>query len=113
MGDEEKKPPKKPYETPIATQLTREQAKLKLMGRAMMGSEEAKELLDVLFAQENPHPEKRPYEKPTATRLTREQARMRLMGQAMIGSRAAKELLEILFKEENQVNDDMEDKKSA
>ena len=113
MGDEEKKPPKKPYEKPTATKLTREQAKLKLMGHAMMGSEEAKELLDILFQQENPHSTKQPYEKPTVTELTREQARMKLMGQAMMGSRGAKELLEILFKEENRDNDDVESKKSA
>jgi hypothetical protein len=49
MANEENRPPKKPYEKPTATKLTREQAKLKLMGHAMMGSKEAKELLDMSF----------------------------------------------------------------
>jgi hypothetical protein len=52
MAEEEKKPAKQPYEKPTATQITREQAKLKLMGHAMMGDEQAKELLDILFGQE-------------------------------------------------------------
>jgi hypothetical protein len=113
MSDEQTSKQKKPYEKPTVTKLTREQAKLKLMGHAMMGSEGAKELLDILFQQENTHSKKQPYEKPTVTELTREQAKMKLMGQAMTGSREAKELLEILLKEENQNNNDMESKKSA
>lgn len=52
MGNEESKPQKKPYEKPTATKITREQAKLKLMGHAMMGDKQAKELLDLLFEDE-------------------------------------------------------------
>jgi hypothetical protein len=112
MDSEEKRPPKKPYDKPTATKLTREQAKLKLIGSAMMGNREATELLVFLFQQDKEQTEKQPYEKPTVTALTREQARMKLMGEAMMGSRTAKELLEILFKED-QNNENTENKKSA
>jgi hypothetical protein len=39
---------------PTVAQLTREQARMKLMGHAMMGSKEAKELLDLLFEYKKP-----------------------------------------------------------
>ena len=35
----------------MVTRLTREQATLKIMGHAMMGNAEAKELLEVLFEE--------------------------------------------------------------
>jgi hypothetical protein len=58
MGNEDNKSEKKPYEKPTATKLTRAQTKFKLMREAMMGSEEAKELLDTLFdnAQQTNNP---------------------------------------------------------
>jgi hypothetical protein len=56
MGNEENKPQKKPYEKPTATKLTQEQARLKLMNCAMMGSKEAKELLDLLFENTKQNP---------------------------------------------------------
>jgi hypothetical protein len=40
------------YEKPTVTKLTREQAMLKVMGYAMMGSRTAKELLELLFEAE-------------------------------------------------------------
>jgi hypothetical protein len=40
------------YEKPTVTKLTREQAMLKVMGYAIMGSRTAKELLDLLFEAE-------------------------------------------------------------
>jgi ribose 5-phosphate isomerase RpiB len=113
MANEESKPPKKPYEKPTATELTREQAKLKLMGYAMMGDEQAKELLDILFQQENLQREKQPYERPTATELTREQAKLKLMGHAMMGSKQAKELLDMFFDNKKQSKTESEHKKSA
>jgi ribose 5-phosphate isomerase RpiB len=113
MGNEEGKPQKKPYERPTATKLTREQAKLKLMGYAMMGDKQAKELLDILFQQENPQTEKRPYERPTATELTREQAKLKLMGQAIMGSKEAKDLLDMFFENKKQNQNGTEQKKSA
>ncbi len=118
MGAEENKQQKKPYEKPTVTRLTGEQAKLKLMGYAMIGNENAKALLDILFQRENEQSQKQQYEKPTATKLTREQARMKLMGQVMMGNKEARELLDILFEEENQheedqENDDTGGKKSA
>ena len=39
---------RKPYEKPTITQLTREQAKLKLIGHTMAGNQGAKELLQLL-----------------------------------------------------------------
>lgn len=113
MGNDESRPPKKPYEKPTVTKLTREQAKLKLMGCAMMGDDQAKELLEILFHHETPEQKKQPYEKPTMTEMTREQAQLKLMGQAMMGSEEAKELLEMFFGNKKQKNDDTEHKKSA
>lgn len=52
MANEGSRPQKKPYEQPTVTKLTREEAKLKLMERARMGDEQAKELLDILFGEE-------------------------------------------------------------
>ena len=50
-----KKPPvgrmRKPYGKPTATKLTHEQAKLKLLGAAIMGDEGAKDLLGLVFAE--------------------------------------------------------------
>ncbi len=112
MLNEEDRPEKKTYEKPTVTELTREQAKLKLMGHAMMGNENAKELLDILFEREQQQSPRQPYEKPTATELTREQARLRLMGHAMMGSTEAKELLDMLF-ERKQNKNETEQKKSA
>jgi hypothetical protein len=83
------------------------------MGYAMMGEEQAKELLDILFQQENLQREKQPYEKPTATELTREQAKLKLMGHAMMGSKEAKELLGMFFDNKKQSQTESEHKKSA
>jgi len=44
----------KPYEKPTATKLNPEQARLKLLGAATMGDEGAKELLEMLFPEEQP-----------------------------------------------------------
>lgn len=63
MGNEEKPPQKKPYETPTVTELNREQARLKLMGHAMMGSKEAEELLELFFENEKQENEKQENEK--------------------------------------------------
>ena len=49
---DENRRPKTAYEKPTATILTGEQAKLKLMGHAMMGDEGAKELLERVFQEE-------------------------------------------------------------
>lgn len=51
MQEDKRKAAKKPYEGPMVTRLTREQATLKIMGHAMMGNAEAKELLEVLFEE--------------------------------------------------------------
>jgi hypothetical protein len=51
--NEENSLQKEPYEKPTATKLTREQAKLKLMGHAVMGDEGAKELLERIFQEES------------------------------------------------------------
>jgi hypothetical protein len=58
MGNKDNKSEKKPYQKPTATKLTRAQTKFKLMREAMMGSEDAKELLDTLFdnAQQTNNP---------------------------------------------------------
>jgi hypothetical protein len=111
MGNEENKSQKQPYEKPTATKLTREQAKLKLMGYVMMGNGQAKELLEILFQQETF--EKQPYEKPTATQLTREQARLKLIGHAMMGSKEALKLLDTLFENKKRDNNDTKHKQSA
>ncbi len=114
MAEEESKQHKKrPYDKPTATQLTREQAKLKLMRHAMVGSKDAKTFLDILFQQESPTTKKQPYDKPRATRLTREEARMRLTKQALTGNKDATQLLDMLFDNENKDNDGEEEKKSA
>ena len=42
---------RKPYVKPTATQLTREQAKLKLLGHATVGDQGAKELLEMMFPE--------------------------------------------------------------
>ncbi len=55
MGDGKKKEQKKPYEKPTATRLTREEAKMKLIGQAMMGDEEAERLLEALFTDDAEH----------------------------------------------------------
>jgi hypothetical protein len=43
---------RKPYEEPTVRRLTGEQAKFNLMGHAIMGDQNAMELLDMLFQQE-------------------------------------------------------------
>jgi hypothetical protein len=43
---------RKPYEKPTATKLTTEQARLKLIGHAMMGDEGAKELFELMFSDD-------------------------------------------------------------
>jgi hypothetical protein len=43
---------RKPYEKPIATKLTPQEAKLKLLHRARMGDRGARELLEMLFPEE-------------------------------------------------------------
>lgn len=43
---------RKPYEKPVATQLTPEEAKRKLIDQADGGSQEAKDLLEMIFANE-------------------------------------------------------------
>jgi hypothetical protein len=60
MKKEERQPQNQPYEKPMAKQLMQEQAKLKLLGHAMMGSEPAKELLEIVFFQRK---ERKPKEK--------------------------------------------------
>jgi hypothetical protein len=112
MEDKERRVHKKPYEKPSVVKLSREQAKLKLMGFAMMGSVPAKELLELLFGQDYPI-EKRPYEKPTVTELSREQAKIKLLGRAMMGDKEAKELLDVLFEEEDPCKGKEHGKKSA
>ena len=42
---------KKPYVKPTATELTHEQAKLKLLGHASKGDQGAKELLEMMFPE--------------------------------------------------------------
>lgn len=113
MALEGKTTQKKPYEKPVVTKLTREQAKLKLIGLATGGNDDAKELLDMIFQRENEHLEKLPYEAPRASRMTREQAKLKLMGQVMMGDEGAKELLDILMKEEEQTSANQRDEKSA
>jgi hypothetical protein len=49
----EKRRQKRAYEKPTATRLTREQAKLKSMGCAMIGSKKAREFLELLFKVED------------------------------------------------------------
>ena len=39
----------KPYQKPSPRKLTLEQAKLKIMGHAVMGNQGAKELLEIMF----------------------------------------------------------------
>jgi hypothetical protein len=50
-----KKPPaskmRRPYDKPTVAKLTHEQAKLKLLGAAIMGDEGAKDLLGLVFAE--------------------------------------------------------------
>jgi hypothetical protein len=45
-------PKRKPYEKPVARQLTPEQAKLLLLGHVCMGHEEANDLLEILLRQQ-------------------------------------------------------------
>jgi hypothetical protein len=113
MESEESEPRKQPYEKPTATKVNREQAKLKLMGHAMLGDEQAKELLDILFQQEELSTAKQPYEKPMLTEITMEQLKLKLMGDAMMGSKQAKEMLGALFENSKQNNDCTGRKKSA
>jgi hypothetical protein len=42
---------KKPYNKPTVTKLTTEQAKLKLLGHAVMGDQGAKDLLGMIFPE--------------------------------------------------------------
>ena len=50
--DEKKaKNTRKPYEKPTATKHTPEQARLKLLGRATMGDQGAKDLLEEMFRE--------------------------------------------------------------
>jgi len=42
---------RKPYERPTVTELTPEQAKLKLLGHATMGHQGAKDLLELIFRE--------------------------------------------------------------
>jgi hypothetical protein len=113
MALEEKITQKKPYEKPVATKLTREQAKLRLLGLATAGNDAAKELLDMIFRRENERSDKLPYEAPKLSRITREQAKLKLMGQVMMGDEGAMELLDILMKEEEHINMNQQDEKSA
>jgi hypothetical protein len=53
MRSDGSKAQRKSYEKPSARKLTREQAKLRLMGLAVMGSKRAKALLDVLFEKKD------------------------------------------------------------
>lgn len=43
---------RKPYEKPVVTQLTPEEAKRELIDQADGGSQEAKDLLEMIFANE-------------------------------------------------------------
>ncbi|MGE5113232.1 MAG: hypothetical protein ACM3JB_20400 [Acidobacteriaceae bacterium] len=52
LNDPLKETRRKPYEKPVATQLTPEEAKRKLIDHANRGSQDAKDLLEMIFAQE-------------------------------------------------------------
>ena len=52
MGSSAK--PRKPYEKPTVTKLTREQAIVKLVGHASMEDQGAKDLLKMMFPDDHP-----------------------------------------------------------